>query len=75
MWGVNLFSISSDHSPRGVQPKECNMRLSAGALAVAVLACAAAPEFALADKIGVASSVKNQVQRVSPAPAQQISGR
>ncbi len=49
------------------------MRLLAGVLAVAVLACAAAPEFALADKIGVASSVKNQVQRVSPAPAQQIS--
>src|ERR1700754_39781 len=31
-----------------------------------------APQFALAQKIGVASSVKNDLQRVAPAPSQAV---
>jgi len=69
---VKLFSIS-DHRMRWPRLAQSSMRPLAVLLAVTAVACAATPQFALADKIGVASSVKNVVQRVSPAPAQQIS--
>ncbi|MBV8745273.1 MAG: FecR domain-containing protein [Xanthobacteraceae bacterium] len=48
------------------------MRRLGVAAAVALTGWALAPQFALAQKIGVASSVKNDVQRVAPAPAQAI---
>jgi hypothetical protein len=42
------------------------------ALAVAFSSWGFAPQFALAQKIGVASSVKNDLQRVAPAPSQAV---
>ena len=41
-------------------------------IALAVAFSGFAPQFALAQKIGVASSVKNDLQRVAPAPAQAV---
>jgi hypothetical protein len=48
------------------------MRRLAITLAAAFAGWAAVPEFALAQKVGVASSVKNDVQRIAPAPSQGI---
>jgi hypothetical protein len=49
------------------------MRPIAVLLALALAISVGAPQRALADKIGVASAVKNDVQRVSPGPTQQLS--
>jgi hypothetical protein len=50
------------------------MRRLVIALAVAFSAGALVPQYALAQKIGVASSVKNDVQRVGPTPSQISAG-
>jgi hypothetical protein len=49
------------------------MRPVAISLAIAIAACVATPELGFAQKVGVASAVRNDVKRLSPAPSQQIS--
>jgi hypothetical protein len=49
------------------------MRPIAVLVAMAFATGASAPQLAFANKIGVASAVKNDVQRVSPGPARQLS--
>jgi FecR protein len=53
--------------------QEGYMRPTAVSLALAFAIIAGAPQIAAAQKVGVASAIKNDVQRVSPAPSQQMS--
>jgi hypothetical protein len=48
------------------------MRPVAISFAIAIAALCGAPELGFAQKVGVASSVKNDLQRVSPAPSQAV---